>query len=103
MSSRDRLLGSVARRYQVIDVAGDTYRIQSLTEGEWSRINAMKEEDNRAAFVAAVLVDEAGRRLFDDKEIELVKSLDLAVTGSIFAQGMKHCQSRVSTEEMEKN
>lgn len=71
------------RRYAEAPVPGlGTFRLQSLTEGERAAIYAASASDGKlyARLLVATLVDEEGRRLFADEQLDAVLALDTAVS-----------------------
>lgn len=96
MLNRTKLINSGRRRYKLVPLPdGDTARIQTLNEAERSdfekgtvnsrgRINVDRMASARRRLVAKVLVDEEGRRLFDDDQADLLRQADAAIVGAIY-------------------
>lgn len=104
---RDRLLGSVKRRYSTAEVAGlGLVRMQSLTELERAQIEQVASTDvtrMRAQLIALSLVDDEGHRLFADQEVETILKMDSRLTGELSTAVMLHVGRQDTTEDEVKN
>lgn len=104
---RDKLLGSVKRRYSTADIAGlGQVRMQSLTELERAQIEQVATTDvtrMRAHLIALSLVDDDGNRLFADQEVETILKMDSRLTGDLSTAVMLHVGRQDATEDAVKN
>lgn len=96
------LLGA-ERRYRDVETPVGTVRIQSLSELEKSRVDAaaidykrtqIKRDAailSRARLICAVVVDEAGERVFKDEDVDRVAhEMDSKVADAIFRGAQEH-------------
>lgn len=97
MTRDDFLKSSIQRRYGTVKlpVSGMEVRVQSLTELErtkyeraiWDsngkRISA-RVNDSKARLICLCLVDDDGRKLLDETDVDQVMALDAADTGFLF-------------------
>lgn len=104
---RDKLLGSVQRRYSTVEVPGlGAVRLQSLTELERAQIEQVAATDvtrMRAQLIAVALVDDAGNRLFSDQETDHILRMDSRLTGELSTAVMLHVGRQDTTEDQVKN
>jgi tRNA A37 N6-isopentenylltransferase MiaA len=104
MNLRDRLVESIRRRYLEVEIDGlGTVRLQSLSEGDYSRVEDAKPEDRRPLLVARTLVDSAGDRLFADEDVDTISEMDFAVVHAIAERAMLHCRTQTTVENAVKN
>ena len=109
MSVRDKLLSTTTRRYKRLDVerVGEVW-IQSLTEGERSRIEIAASADlSQLApwFIAYAVIDgDGGNRVFAEDDLEAVMSMDSSVTAALLNAIEEHCKvGRIDLEDAVKN
>lgn len=107
--SRDELLSQSGRRYT--DCEG--FRIQSLNDLEWSewesrrvnyekgKVDVREVKASRRRLLVKVLVDEEGKRLFQDSEADKLIDVDARLIGSLFDAAMSHCGYEDNDEEVE--
>lgn len=110
-ASKADLLGRAKRRYTTVDVFGLKFRIQSLTEGERSRLeaSALNEatgrpyrdgiERTRRLGIALALVDGNGNRLYSEEQAEELADVDSAYTERLWEAINQHCDLKLATAE----
>ncbi len=101
--SRDALLGKTARRYMTVDLpGGEKARIQSLTELEKSEFEfavistkgkalRSKMVIARRTLVVLCLVDNDGKRILSDADLDALAQIDGAVISAIYDEARIHC------------
>lgn len=115
MLTRDKLLGSFQRRYRTVETPIGEVRIQNLNEGEkslWQDAQRGKDGNlipgwvgkSRRRIIVYCVVDDEGKRVFADSDIEKLKDVDSGVTGAIADACMDHIGLAAGEqEELEKN
>lgn len=91
-ANRDALLAlaSDKRRYQDVDIRGQKYRLRSLNDKEWTRLQAsnvkkdgtidrIAAQTNNVRTIIACVVDGDGEPLFSDQDIEKLRTIDAGV------------------------
>ncbi|MCA3255081.1 MAG: hypothetical protein INF91_05645 [Alphaproteobacteria bacterium] len=114
--TREQILGAADQ--QTIDVEvpewGGTVRVRSLTAGDRDRFEQaviaaqaagkVGPDNVRARYVAACVVDEAGKPLFTDKDLEVLAAKSFAAMDRVFAAATKlNAFSAADIEELAKN
>lgn len=102
LTTASDLLGG-KRRFDAVSVGGLNVRIQSLSELEKARVDAANIDYkrgrvareaavlSRARLIVACVVDDAGKRLFSDAQVEQVaKEMDSRVSDTIYRACVKH-------------
>lgn len=98
MISREKLLSQNAKRYVDKIIFGEQYRIQSLSEREKAdyeiklqdKKSGMSTKKARALFLCRVLVDESGKRLLGDIDVDAVGEIDGRIASAIYATALDH-------------
>lgn len=113
--NREQLLSKPVRRYTEVEIYGEKYRLQSLTELERSdyeiaaldkngKVQVQNLRKTRQMLIAKCLVDDEGKRLFDDKEMHYIGALDGGICGLLYKEAMRHCgYDKDDVEAIEKN
>lgn len=105
-SVRDAILSKCKRRIKKFEIPGlgEVY-IQSLTELERSKCETDSLTNLRASLIAFSLVDKEGTRLFSDKELPTIQSVDSSITGALINAIESHCSinEKADEEEQAKN
>ena len=107
LATREQLLKPAPRRYVEITlpVSGQRVRIQSLLEGEKSfheasvqfdekgeRRSALdRVETSKPLMICATLVDESGKLLLGDDDIDAVADMDGKDVAAIYDVAWEHC------------
>ena len=109
MIDKATLLAKCKRRYANLDVPGvGMIRVQSMTERERAAIEqAIIKGDTagtmRARVLAACMVDEDGRKIWGDHELETISEMDSVTVLAIFNAIDEFTTSGDNVEELEKN
>jgi len=109
MLTREQLLGSFVRRYRTVETPLGPVRIQNLNEGEkslWQ--DAQRGKDgilipgwlgkSRRQLVVACVVDESGKRVFQNGDAEGLKGVDAGIVAAI----ADACSDHIGLPEAEK-
>lgn len=91
-ASRDALLAlaSDRRRYVDVEIRGSKYRLRSLNDKEWTRLQAsnvkkdgtldrIKAQTNNVRTIIACVVDGNGETLFTDNDVDALRTIDAGV------------------------
>lgn len=100
--NREQLLSKAQRRFTTVEIFGESYRLQSLTEVERSeyevaaldkdgKVQIKNLKKTRQLLIAKCLIDDDGKRLFGDHETHFIGALDGAICGALYREAMKHC------------
>ena len=104
MATREELIAASGRRYLDVPVPelNLSVRIQSLTAKERNRLELQSYDKEGNAIVSriaergvrvfiAVVVDAAGKLMFDLKDIETVREMDSAIIARVSGAAADHC------------
>lgn len=105
--TREDLLALAKRRY----VEVDGFRLQSLTELELSNLQSLWTERYsksktidmrmRRELIAVCLVDDEGKRLFQNDEVSLLGEIDASVVNHLYSEARKHNRMDEGSDEVE--
>ena len=113
--NRDAFFNSIQRRYESVETEFGTYRIQSLSELEWSQCeNSILDSNGEVStemrlsikprYIIASVVDDEGLRLFSDNDIGKIQECDSRLTNTLTDAIVAHCgTSKADTDRAEKN
>lgn len=93
MITRESILSGPKRQPVPVDVAGEKAFLRHPTFAEWRAIVARNAEGGKpttaeaaAKAVATLLVDESGKRLFDDGDSALLLGADPSIVAALYAK-----------------
>lgn len=103
MSLREKLLAKTHRRYQSIEIDGEVFWIQSLTDAERVKLDLLqinrktnkvdfdKLPEVKAKMLCMTLVEgDGGQACFDESEWQQLMTLDSRVVAKLYSECLKH-------------